>query len=180
MRQIIHAAAAATLTLGPTGCGGSGSGHTGSSGSHGAAGTAATSAQLAAAGQRYSACMRSHGIPDFPDMVVQDGTLHPPDDATFKSKMRANPAAQRACQPILDALPPSALGERQQLSASDLHKVQQFAACMRSHGFPHFPDPKADGSFQGVGPVTPQLKAAGEECRHYLPASMGNRLPQVD
>jgi hypothetical protein len=180
MRRIILAAAAATLTLGPAGCGGSGGGHAGSSGSPSAAGTAATSAQLAAAGQRYSACMRSHGIPDFPDMVVQDGTLHPPNDTTFKSKLRANPAApaaQRACQPILDALPPSAHGGSQQLSASDLNKVQQFATCMRSHGFPHFPDPKADGSFQGVGPVTPQLKAAGEECKHYLPTS---QLPQVD
>lgn len=139
-----------------------------------------TGAQLAAAGQRYSACMRSHGITDFPDMVVQDGTLHPPNDATFKSKLRANPAtpaAQHACQPILDALPPSAWGGNHQLSASDLHKAQQFAACMRNHGFPHFPDPKADGSFQGVGPVTPQLNAAGQECKHYLPTNM---LPQVD
>jgi hypothetical protein len=177
MRRIILAAAAATLTLGPAGCGGSGSGHTGSPGSHSATSTAATSAQLSAAAQRYSACMRSHGIPDFPDMVVQDGTVHPPNDTTFKSKLRANPAAQRACQPILDALPPSAHGGSQQLSASDLNKVRQFATCMRSHGFPHFPDPKADGSFQGVGAVTPQLKAAGEECKHYLPTS---QLPQFD
>lgn len=180
MRRTILAAAAATLALGLAGCGGSGSGHAGSSGSPGATGTAMTSAQLAAAGQRYSACMRTHGIPDFPDMVVQDGTLHPPNGATFKSKLRANPAAQRACQPILDALPPTAHGGSHQLSASDLHKVQQFATCIRNHGFPHFPDPKADGSFQGVGRVTPQLEAAARECKHYLPASIGNRLPQVD
>jgi uncharacterized protein YceK len=131
MRRIILAAAAATLTLGPAGCGGSGSGHTGSPGSHSATSTAATSAQLSSAAQRYSACMRSHGIPDFPDMMVQDGTLHPPNVTTFKSKLRANPAApaaQRACQPILDALPPSALGRSQQLSASDLNKVQTAAS----------------------------------------------------
>lgn len=177
MRRIILAAAAATLTLGLAGCGGPGSGHANAPGSPGATRTHLTSAELAATGRRYSACMRSHGIPDFPDMVVQDGTLRPPNDASFKAKVRANPAAQRACQPILTALPPSARGGSPQLSPSGLHKVQQFAGCMRNHGFPHFPDPRPDGSFQGVGPVTPRLTAAGQECAHYLPT---NRLPSVD
>lgn len=186
MRRIILAAAAAALTLGPAGCGGSGSGHAGSSGSPGATGAAMSSVQLAAAAQRYSSCMRQHGIADFPDIAVQDGHLQPPAD--LKQKLRSHGDAQsraatHACQSILDALPPSARfggNANRPLSASDLHKVQQFAACVRNHGVPHLPDPKPDGSFQGVEPMTPQLKAAGQACKNYLPASLQNRLAQAD
>jgi hypothetical protein len=182
MRRVILAAAAATLTLGLAGCGSSGGGHAGS----GATGTAMTSAQLAAVGRHYSSCMRQRGIADFPDIAVQDGHLEPPAD--MKQKLRSVPdtqarAASRACQSIVDALPPSAQfggDTNRPLSASDLDKVQQFAACVRNHGFPHLPDPKPDGDLESAGPMTPQLKAAAEACKNYLPASLQTRLAHSD
>jgi hypothetical protein len=130
--------------------------------------------------------MRQHGIADFPDIAVQDGHLQPPAD--LKQILRSHGDAQSraatgACNPIVDALPPSAQfggDAHRPLSAADLHKVQQFAACVRRHGFPHIPDPQPDGGFRGVGRVTPQLKAAAEACKNDLPASMAGRLPSAD
>jgi hypothetical protein len=36
-------------------------------------------------------------------------------------------------------------------SAADLAKLKAYAKCMREHGIPDFPDPKADGTFPIIG-----------------------------
>jgi hypothetical protein len=59
-----------------------------------------------------------------------------------------------------------------------------YAACIRRHGVPKFPDPKPNGGFQmTVNPNDPQLQAAQRECGNLLPASQqqtttGNFTPQ--
>lgn len=101
----------------------------------------------------YSACMRSHGVPNFPD-PDSSGRL-PKSDAQHlgvgPSLLRS---AQRACQHLL----PSAAGSFQQETLHCLEDgdcpqalVQQiltvqrrYAVCMRSHGFPQWPDPTLD------------------------------------
>lgn len=115
----------------------------------------------------YSACMRSHGAPSFPDPDSQGhlnlkfgkGSQVDPSSPRFQ-------AAQRACR----SLAPS-----QNTSASNSQFAAQalkFAACMRSHGVPNFPDPKGSGAFliQGIDPNSPQVKSAQQACQSLLPA----------
>ena len=50
----------------------------------------------------------------------------------------------------------------------------KFAQCMRSHGVPKFPDPKAGGllklgSKSGVDPNTPAFQAAQKTCQKLVP-----------
>src|SRR5262245_26153305 len=100
------AALAALLLAFLTGCSG------GTSGAAGPSPTAMTNDQILAIGREAAQCMRTHGIPDFPDPIVDGrGRLTLPSGPEFdhvKNEMAAEPEAERACQPILDRLPASA------------------------------------------------------------------------
>ena len=100
---------------------------------------------------KYSQCMRSHGIGDFPDPQTSAGggsTLRisggagsdlNPDNPTFQH-------AQNACK--------SDLPNGGQMSPQQLQQVQRqalaFSQCMRSHGVTDFPDPQIQSSGGGV------------------------------
>jgi hypothetical protein len=129
----------------------------------------------------YSRCMRSHGVPAYPD---PDSSGQIPKITSGQqvgvSDSRLN-AAQGACQDLWPYQPPTQAQQGQQL-ADDL----KFAQCMRSHGVPNFPDPTTgpDGpgfvisiSKDGFDPHSPQIIAKAHECQHVLPA--GTRLPSV-
>jgi hypothetical protein len=101
---------------------------------------AATSGQVINAADRdqalrFSQCMRSHGVPNFPDPSAGGGVdfeLRPGIDA----QSPAFEAAQRACKSLLPskAAPPT-------MSAREQRAALEFAQCMRAHGEPDFPDP---------------------------------------
>lgn len=83
----------------------------------------------------FSECMRSHGVPDFPDPgagggLSIGGTGINPFSPSFK-------AAQASCGKLL---PGGGPGSRQ---ATEQQKEQLLAVseCMRSHGVSGFPDP---------------------------------------
>jgi hypothetical protein len=148
-----------------------------------AAGTASPSPsalsrdQVLAIGRQAAQCMRDHGIPDFPDPVVDgQGQLslpQGPDGDRAKQEIGARPEAQRACQPILDRLPAGATRGPGQYTQEDLANLLKFAQCMRRNGIPEWPDPKADGSFPISGtPLetegkSPRFRAATNACRQY-------------
>jgi len=97
----------------------------------------------------YSHCMRSHGVPDYPD-PASNGSLPKTSAQSLGVSSSRFQAAQRACQPELPAATSSQQQARQCLEAGDCPQalVQQmlaadrrFAACMRSHGVPGWPDP---------------------------------------
>jgi len=139
------------------------------------AATATTRPQDAAAlVQEWVRCVRANGAPNLPDPQIDgngqphfpEGTPEPPDRAL------------RACQPIVDRLPPAARGAETRPPA-DIPALVRFARCMREHGLTDFPDPKADGIFwlagtnarreiYGTGatkqPPTPRASAALEAC----------------
>jgi hypothetical protein len=118
----------------------------------------------------YAACMRSHGLPDFPDPDSSGGFPLPqnidPDSAQYQ-------AAANACQanagPGLNLTP----AKEEQIEASGL----KFAQCMRSHGVPNYPDPtitfsnggvsegEAAGRQNGVDPNSPTFQAAQKTCQ---------------
>jgi hypothetical protein len=127
--------------------------------------------------QTFSACMRSHGVPNFPDADT-DGRIHA---AGIDKSSRAFQAADRSCR----ALEPGG-----QLSEEARTQLQQqlltFAKCMRAHGVHTFPDPTitADGHFgmgtQRIDPNSPIFTAAASVCRGKLSGSdAGNFLSKL-
>ena len=148
---------------------------TGSGGSPNAGGSANSRSAVNA-----SRCIRSHGIPNFPD-PDSSGQIPKETGQQLGVSDSALRAAQRACQNLWPYQAPSQVQQRQQLT-DDL----KFAQCMRSRGVPNFPDPtSSDGrvefvisvSRDGFDPHSPQILAKAHECQHVLPA--GTRLPSV-
>src|SRR5580700_5583144 len=134
-------AAMAGLALLTAACSGSPS-STGSSGSS----NGSANAKLVA----YSRCMRSHGVPNFPDPV---GGVPPKVTAqelgVSSSQLQV---AQGACQHLFPAtggsLTASSLQQcylahvcPQALVQQALSAGREFAGCMRSHRVPNWPDP---------------------------------------
>ena len=124
----------------------------------------------------YAGCMRSHGVPGYPDpgfsgsagdlqVQISPGSANPNSPA-FKS-------ADRACH---YRLPnggvqggPGGSGAPQQ--AQDV----LFADCMRSHGVPSFPDPDRDGTFTLPATSNEQAPAflhATHACEKVQPSSL--------
>lgn len=133
------------------------------------------SADILAIGLRYSACIRSHGSPQYPDMIVRNGQLMLPPGHNSKTTGAAVTAgAEAACRHILASLPPGAMykGDRPP-APDDLPKLVDFAKCMRAQGIAGFPDPKPDGSFPLSGTPLPhqlgttRLKDARKACQRY-------------
>ncbi len=164
--------ATAGLTL-VAGC--SGSSSTGSGGSPNAGGSASSPSAVG-----FSACMRSHGVPDYPD-PDSSGTLPKPDAQAFGVSSSQFSAAQRACQHLLPAtggsLTASTLQQcylagacPQALVQHALNAGREFSRCMRSHRVPNWPDPTIDSEGRPVFNITvprpppPQVSTAISEC----------------
>jgi hypothetical protein len=126
--------------------------------------------------EAYSACMRTHGVPNFPDpdstgrikitSGVRDGQKTGVDVNSPQFKK-----AERACQ----KLQPSGGTPNRQEQAKEQRAMLRFARCMRLHGVPNFPDPKftPDGNTEmtigkDVNPASPQFTAAKKACKGFL------------
>jgi hypothetical protein len=164
----IAPAAAAVATL-LTGCGDSNKPPTASLSSH--------SSGIQSA-YEFSACMRQHGVPNFPDPVVRTSGNSQSVGIKVTPSETGSPAfnsAQKACAGILPA-PPSRAQQAARLRFRVQHLVA-FAACMRSHGINGFPDPTAQGqipptllSQAGIDIHLPKVIAAARAC---VPSSGG-------
>jgi hypothetical protein len=176
-RVVAVITATAGVALLAAACGGSPS-STGAGGSPNAGGSANSPSAVA-----WSQCVRSHGIPNFPD-PNSSGQV-PKETAqqlgASDSALRTATAACARLDPYNQSVVLSPAQQRQVLS--DGLKVAQ---CMRSHGVPKFPDPTMgpDGprylvstSRDGFSPSSPQILAKGRACIHELPA--GTRLPSL-
>ena len=146
--------AAAALALLAAACGSSPS-STGSRSSSTAGGSANSStaggsanAQLVA----FSRCMRSHGVPNFPDPQAGASNAKFPSAPQLRVSSSQLSTAENACQRVLpvgvdDQFPP---GEVPLL----LRGMLPFSRCMRSHGVPNFPDPAADSEGRPMFPLS--------------------------
>jgi hypothetical protein len=161
------------LSLLAAGCGGSSGAKVAQVGSRP---RTTTGAELSAGTKReaelaYSACMRKHGVPNFPDPDVSGGISTP------FGMSRAAPQFKRAEQACQKLLPNGGVVSPQE-QARHLRQALAYAVCMRGHGVPTFPDPTeaADGNldFGQIGPSvwnSPQLKPAQKACHKLLPGS---------
>jgi hypothetical protein len=113
----------------------------------------------------FAACMRNHGVPDFPDprtSATANVILSIPD--TPKAK-----AANNICRRLLPGGGAPTAKEQAQLLASLL----KYSHCMRTHGVTSFPDPDNQGEFpktSGFNRSSPVFEAAQKTC---LPLARG-------
>ncbi len=111
----------------------------------------------------YAKCMRSHGVPAFPNPTRQ-GTF-----AVSGTDQGSQPGrmANFSCQYLLPGGSKRTPAEQRVFVADNL----AFAACMRSHGFPDFPDPVFQGAGvtfslpQGIDLSSPQFQSAQQTCQ---------------
>jgi hypothetical protein len=157
----------AVLTLLAAACGGSGSGGPGVAG---AASSSPNGSALSSA-LAFSRCMRSHGVPNFPD-PDSSGALPKVGPQQLGVSGSQFQAAQNACASLLQ---PNDVQVQQTLSG-----MLAFARCMRSHGVPDWPDATIDSSGQPVFdlrgrivPDSPQIGAKSDICDHLLHPAPG-------
>jgi hypothetical protein len=126
------------------------------------------SAQAQQDAVNFSDCMRSHGVPSFPDPTTDPGGLK---FALSPSSPYAHaPAFQSAvtaCQHLL----PGGGPHRDVHSQAQIAAFLVFVRCLRSHGFPSFPDPTSTGQLThamvaaaGINLHQPAVLQAGDAC----------------
>jgi hypothetical protein len=160
--------AAASLALLVVACGASPS-SAGSGGSPTAGGSANSPSAVA-----YSHCMRSHGVPEYPD-PNSSGQLPKGDAQQFGVGTSQYQSAQQACQHLFPAGGSLQQQEYECMQSSDcppalvqqmLTADRKLARCMRSHGVPNFPDPTSTGS---GGPFFNITKAGISDAASHTP-----------
>jgi hypothetical protein len=116
----------------------------------------------------FSRCMRSHGVPSFPDPDSQGNF---PRFSTGVSK-QVSAAADDACKHLLSHGGGTATPEQRRQKLAFGLKVAQ---CLRGHGFPNFPDP--NGSNEAVPPDidvnSPQFQTAQTACEKQAKHALG-------
>jgi hypothetical protein len=156
--------ATAVLTVLASACSGSPS-SSGSGGSSSAAGPA-NSKTLA-----YAGCMRSHGVPDFPD-PNSGGDFNKTALKQLSASNSQFQTANQTCGHLLPAGPPTAAEAQQEWTG-----MAGFARCMRSHGVPNWPDPSPYPPYPNeptfilpasIQPI-PQTISKMEECLRLVP-----------
>jgi hypothetical protein len=138
----------------------------------------AMNAGSAALGEKFSACMRKHGVSNFPDPNSQ-GVIQFGSDLGIDPKSPTFQSAQSACQKLL----PNGGQPTPQQQAKMQQQLLAFSKCMRAHGLKDFPDPSNGGlrinSGQGsdLDPQSAQFQAAQQACQGKLPfkASAGGK-----
>jgi hypothetical protein len=117
----------------------------------------------------FSACMRAHGEPGFPDPQPNGDLLINGQKDHLNGALM--PSAQKACQHLMPLGPPMTAAQQQKLTAQAL----KFTACMRSHGIAGMADPvvSATGISQripnGFSPNSPVFQSAQRACRKLMP-----------
>jgi hypothetical protein len=117
--------------------------------------------------ETFSACMRSQGVPNFPDANTEGSTQAAGIDETSPAFRRA----YHSCRGLRRG------GRLHEQSTPELQRqLLAFAKCMRAHGVHTFPDPivHSNGRVEfGVpqDPNSPIFIAAANACRGKLSAS---------
>ena len=114
----------------------------------------------------YAECMRTHGVPNFPDPVrSSNGNI------SFNPKADSNsPQFSSANNTCKHLLPDNGGMPTATQIAAETTKLLEWAHCMRTHGLPNFPDPKIISNSHQFGiqlqgnPNSPQFQAAQKAC----------------
>jgi hypothetical protein len=113
---------------------------------------------------RFAQCMRSHGV-SIPDPTVAPHAFK----NAFNTHSSAFQSAYTACGHLLPAGRPSSQNPAQ--TGAQTVALLEFARCLRSHGFPSFPDPTSSGQLThqmvataGIDLHQPAVVRAADAC----------------
>jgi hypothetical protein len=154
VRIVAITVAATAMVLAVVACSSSSPGSTPDAGS-----SPVTTAQLV----KFAQCMRAHAIKNFPDPVNGAFSFSVVGPHSVDPSSPAFQAAKAACVHLVP-------GEAQRLAvtAQDLAAGDKLAACMRSHGFPAFPDPTSQNVFdvpKSINIALPGYQSAFSTCQ---------------
>lgn len=157
-RKLSSGIVAVGCALAVVACGGSGSGRSG-----------AHSGGMAPA-VTYADCMRSHGVPNFPDPSAGGGFDIP---STINTQSPAYLSARQAC-----TKPPAPAAAR---GLSDRQRLELIAAakCLRAHGV-NVADPTFNGAYITLDELdqttiaSPAFKRAEPVCHYPVPSNAGS------
>jgi hypothetical protein len=173
------AAIVATVGLPPlaAACGGSPGSHVAQLGSTATQSSTSSSNPSAAAAQQngplaFARCMRSHGVPTYPD-PTSSGLVKESLQQLGVSSSRFQSASSDCSHLLPDGGSGPTPAQVQQVKAEGL----TFSQCVRGHGVPNFPDPGSDGRIPdpatvGINQGSPKFEAANQACRKYRPPYM--------
>jgi hypothetical protein len=141
----------------------------------------------------YSHCMRSHGVPNYPD-PGSDGALPKGDAQQFGVSSSQLQAAESDCQHLY----PANDGAIQQCETTGdcpqavvqqaLNVMREYAQCLRSHGVARWPDPTLDSQGRPFFDVSaaglssqythsPAFESKDSECERLVGGSAGVPVP---
>jgi hypothetical protein len=158
----------AAFSLLAAGCGGGGSPGVASVAS---STTAATTTQNGAVA--FAHCMRSHGVPTFPD-PDSSGVFDGPKLKQVGVSASRVRAAQSACNHLL----PNGIPLAGRITRADQVYYLRGAACMRRHGVPDFPDPTFQNNNvrfnipSSIDANSSRVKSAVATCQKLIPAGL--------
>lgn len=161
LASVVAVAAFAVLAAG---CGG---------GSPGVASRTATTTTTQNGALAFARCLRSHGLPNWPD---------PTSSGVFdKSTLRQLPYSVSQVRAVEDGPCNHLLGAPSAgptITARDRADYLTAAACMRSHGFPDFPDPTFENSSvqtnipSSINQDSARFRGAATICTRLIPAGL--------
>ncbi len=160
---------AVAFALLAAGCGGGGS-----PGAVGATSSTTAAGGTQSAGLSFARCLRSHGLPKWPD---------PTSGGVFdKTKLRQTGYSVSQVRSVEDGpcknLLPSGPAQGPPITAADRTDYLKAAACMRSHGYPGFPDPAFGSNTvrtdvpSSIDQDSSRFKAAAAICTKLIPAGL--------
>jgi hypothetical protein len=133
-------------------------------------------------GVNYANCMRSHGVPKYPDPNSSNQLANGLPKVSVQ-RLDVSTAQYQAAENSCAYLLPNNGQQTQGQSQQDLNAMRSFARCMRSDGVPTWPDPHyftETGSWgfylvgvQGFDPNSQQIENKMTQCQHVLPAGVG-------
>jgi len=129
----------------------------------------------------FAQCMRSHGVPNFPDPDASSNGKFPSAQQLGVSDSQYQ-AADNSCQSRLPA------GANDSFPASEVQQLLvgmlTFSQCMRSHGVTAWPDPTVNSSGQPLFELSShgisraeahsqRMATVENGCSHLLPSALG-------
>ncbi len=109
--------------------------------------------------------MRSHGVPGLPDPTTSPHEFK----NAFNTQSPAFQSAETACRHLLPG--GGRLSQSPAPSQAQIVALVAFARCLRSHGFPSFPDPTSSGEVThemlanaGINLHQPAVLEAADAC----------------
>lgn len=181
--RVLLTAGLAALALLPAGCGGSKAPSVASLRTTTSTAGRPTTSPATPSRTAFAACLSSHGFQASPGSaataannalsvagVVINGNVDPSSPQFQK--------AMQACRKLLPGGGPPSMDPAQR--AEHARSMASFAACMRKHGVPSFPDPNGQGMFspgsiKGLDPGAPLFQSAFKVCTP-LQGKVGPRI----